>query len=142
MELSPSEELHVPVVEVRRSLPSIEGVSALPETFVHTDIDCWITASISFSRPPGSWLAVRIVTGFVPSAMLHWRLIDPGVEISKRVSCGQEVPPDCDAALVISATVVPRSYAPAHAAVICSRNRPATAMEIALRNLWPRFPLI
>ena len=57
-----------------------------------------MTASISFSCPSGVWSAVRIVTGLVPSDVLHWRLIEPGVEMSKRVSCGQEVPPDCDAA--------------------------------------------
>ena len=77
---------------------------------------------------------MRIVTGFEPSDVLHWRLIDPGVEMSKRVSCGQEVPPDSHAAWVMSATVVPRSYAPVQAAVICSRNRQATAREIVLRN--------
>src|ERR1019366_3818360 len=92
--------------------------------------------------PSVDWSAVRIVTGYVPSDVLHCRLIDPGVETSKRVSCGQEVVPDCDAAWRMTATVVPRSYAPVYAAVICNRNRQATVTDIVLRNLRRRSALI
>src|ERR1700693_6151336 len=101
-----------------------------------------MTAWMSFARPGAAWVAVRIVTGLVPSEVLHWRLIEPGVETSKRVCCGQEVPPDADAACRMSATTVPRSYAPVHDAVICKRKRQATATDIVLRNGRRRFALI
>jgi hypothetical protein len=43
------------------------------------------------------------------SDVLHWWMIEPGIETSKRVSCGQDVPPDTDEFWRMSATVVPRS---------------------------------
>src|ERR1700684_3395050 len=112
MVLSPSDDEHAVAVDVCCSAPSVVGVSNVPATFVHTESDAWMTASISFALSGAVWAAVRIVRGLVPSEVLHWRLIEPGVETSKRVCCGQEVPPDADAACRMSATTVPRSYAP------------------------------
>src|ERR1700689_5259827 len=105
MVLGPSEEEHADVVDDCSSGPSVDGASKVPVTPVHTDSDSCIISWISFNCPSEDWSAVRIVTGLVPSDVLHWRLIDPGVEMSKRVSCGQEVPPDCDGPWVMSATV-------------------------------------
>src|ERR1700719_2131666 len=108
MVLTPSDDAHAAAIDVCCSVPSVAGVNKVPGTFVHTDRDSWMTAWISLSRPGAAWVAVRIVTGFAPSDVLHCRLIEPGVEMLKRVSCGQEVPPDADADCRMSATVVPR----------------------------------
>src|ERR1700739_2604744 len=108
MVLIPSADEHAASTQVRCSGPSDAGTSEVPATPVQADKEVWITPSISSSWPAGSWLCVRIVAGLAPSEVLHWRLIAPGVEISKRVSCGQEVPPESDAGWRMSATVVPR----------------------------------
>src|SRR6266853_3482950 len=139
IEFNPSEDVHAVVDDARRSEPSDEGFSELPGTPVQAPNDCWITFSISLSRPAAVWSAVRIVTGLVPREVLHWRLIVPGVETSKRVSCGQAVPPDRVAACRMSPTAEPSAYAPAEPAVTCSRNIHAMAADAARwkrRKVW------
>src|ERR1700680_285125 len=107
MEFNPSEELQAVGDEMRCRVPRVAGLSELPETPVQAPSDCWITFSISASRPAAVWSTVRIVTGLIPSDVLHWRLIVPGVDTSKRVNCGHEVPPDRPAAWRISPTDEP-----------------------------------
>src|ERR1019366_9815352 len=98
MEFNPSNALHALAVVVRCRVPSADGAREVPETPVHAASDCWMTSSISLSCPAEVWFAVRMVTGLDPSDVLHCRLIAPGEEISKRVSCGHDVPPDSAAA--------------------------------------------
>src|ERR1700740_1508009 len=109
MEFRPSDGEQAGTTEVRCNVPREDAFSELPGTLVHTDSDSLITASISLSWPAGVWSAVKIVMGLVPSDVLHWRLIVPGVAMSKRVSCGHDVPLDCVTGWRISPTVVPRS---------------------------------
>src|SRR6266853_3877098 len=139
IEFNPSEDVHAVADVVRRSEPSDEGFSELPGTPVQAPNDCWITFSISLSRPAAVWSAVRIVTGLVPRAVLHWRLIVPGVETPERVSCGHAVPPDRVAACRMSPTAEPSAYAPAEPAVTCSRNihaMPAVTARRTGRLVW------
>src|SRR6476469_3563742 len=94
MEFSPSVDEHAAVAEVRCSAPSEEGTSNVPETPDHAASDSCITASISFNCASADGADVRTLAGLDPSEVLHWRLIDAEPETSKRVSCGQAVPPD------------------------------------------------
>ena len=84
-------------VEVAASVPSDEGVSEVPETPVHTDRDCLDHGLDLIDLPVRRLVCRKDGDGLCAERVLHWRLIVPGVEISKRVSCGQEVPPDSDA---------------------------------------------
>src|SRR6476619_4190244 len=109
MEFSPSDDEHAAVAEVRCSVPSEEGTSKVPDTPHHAASDSSITVSISFNLPSADGADVRTLAGLDPSDVLHRRLINAEPETSKRVSCGQEVPPDWNADWRMSPTIVPRS---------------------------------
>ena len=69
---------------------ALRALAKVPGTYSSIPIETleWLPGLPSFSRPGAFWAAVRIVTGFAPSDVLHCRLIEPGVETLKRVSCG------------------------------------------------------
>lgn len=51
---------------------NVPGSKRVPLTPVHTPSDCEMVCWISVRRPVVVWFCVRMVTGFVFSAVLHW----------------------------------------------------------------------
>src|SRR2546429_9984595 len=105
MECTPSEPqafcAAVLVNDVRVAEPRV-----VPLTPVQTASDCAITCSISVNRPPAIWFCVKIVTGFVFSAVLQRTAMLPD-EINWCVRTGQAEPPEIDAGWRISGTIMP-----------------------------------
>src|SRR5206468_16846 len=93
-------------VAVRVNGVSVAGTTVVPFTPVHAASDCAITCSISVNRPPAVWFCVKIVTGFVFSAVLHRTAMLPG-EINWCVRTGQAEPPEIDAGRRMSGTIIP-----------------------------------
>src|SRR5205814_5636196 len=85
---------------------NVAGTSVVPLTPVHTASDCAITCSISVNRPPAVWFCVKIVTGFVFSAVLHRTAILPA-ETNWRVRTGQADPLEIAAGCRTSGTIIP-----------------------------------
>jgi hypothetical protein len=108
MEFTPSEPQAFCAV-VRVIGAKVPGTSVVPLTPVHTAIDCVMACSISFKRPVAVWFWVRIVTGFVPSTVLHCSAIDPGAMRSCE-GTGHAEPPETLAGWRTSGTISLKAY--------------------------------
>src|SRR6476646_5301802 len=92
------------------------GFSVVPVTPVQTANDCWMTCSISVSRPLAVWSRVNSVTGLVASDVLHRTAMLPG-PVVWREGTGHAEPPESDPGNRTSGTVSLNAY-PAAAAVL------------------------
>src|SRR6476646_1699568 len=108
MEFTPSEP-HAFCAAVRVTGAKVPGTRVVPLTPVHAAIDCVIACSISFKRPAAVWSCVRMVTGLVPSTVLHCSAMDPGA-MRWCEGTGQAEPPEILAGWRTSGTISLKAY--------------------------------
>src|SRR5580700_778328 len=108
IEFTPSDP-HALAAVTRLSGARVAGVSVVPSTAIHAPIDWVITCSISLSCPFAVWFCVRIVTGLVPSAVLHCTATLPA-ELSWCARTGQAEPPESATPCRISGTISSNAY--------------------------------
>src|SRR5580704_31499 len=108
IEFTPSDP-HALAAVTRLSGARVAGVSVVPSTAIHAPIDWVITCSISLSCPFAVWFCVRIVTGLVPSAVLHCTATLPA-ELSWCARTGQAEPPESATPCRTSGTISSNAY--------------------------------